>query len=110
MGFHIVKRENCPLGKKICFYLAAVVLALLLGAVLLIALGVNPVAYYSRADHLDHSDLQRTDGDLCPGSGHRGPDQSREHGPPGPQGERRSPPRSGHGQRDPGHRLRAGLL
>ena len=38
MGFHIVKRENCPLGKKICFYLAAVVLALLLGAVLLIAL------------------------------------------------------------------------
>ena len=48
MGFHIVKRENCPLGKKICFYLAAVVLALLLGAVLLIALGVNPVAYYSR--------------------------------------------------------------
>ena len=48
MGFHIVKRENCPLGKKICFYLAAVVLALLLGAVLLIALGVNPIAYYGR--------------------------------------------------------------
>ena len=45
MGFHIVKRENCPLAKKCCFYLAAVVLALLLGAVLLIALGVNPIAY-----------------------------------------------------------------
>ena len=48
MGFHIVKRENCPLWKKCCLYLAAVVLALLLGAVLLIALGVDPVAYYTR--------------------------------------------------------------
>ncbi len=34
--------------KKCCFYLAAVVIALLLGAVLLISLGVNPVAYYTR--------------------------------------------------------------
>ena len=48
MGFRIVKRENCPLWKKCCLYLAAVVLALLLGAVLLIALGVDPVAYYTR--------------------------------------------------------------
>lgn len=48
MGFHIVKRENCPLWKKCCFYLAAVILALGLGAVLLASLGVNPVAYYSR--------------------------------------------------------------
>ena len=48
MKFHIVKRENCPFWKKCCFYLAAVVLALLLGAVLLAAIGVNPVAYYSR--------------------------------------------------------------
>ena len=48
MGFHIVKRDNCPLWKKLCFYAAAVVLALGLGAALLIGLGVDPVAYYTR--------------------------------------------------------------
>ena len=48
MGFHIVTRENCPLWKKCCLYLAAVALALGLGAVLLTALGVNPIAYYTR--------------------------------------------------------------
>jgi len=48
MGVHIVKRDGCPLWKKCCFYLAAVVIALLLGAALLIALGVDPVAYYTR--------------------------------------------------------------
>ena len=48
MKFHIVKRENCPFWKKCCFYLAAVVLALLLGAVLLLGMGVDPLAYYTR--------------------------------------------------------------
>ena len=48
MGFHIVKRDNCPLWKKCCLYLGAVVVALLLGAVLLISLGVDPIAYYTR--------------------------------------------------------------
>jgi len=48
MKFHIVKRDNCSLWKKCGFYLAAVVLALLLGAALLTALGVNPAAYYTR--------------------------------------------------------------
>ena len=48
MGFHIVKRENCPLWKKCGLYLGAVVLALALGAALLLALGVDPVAYYTR--------------------------------------------------------------
>ena len=48
MGFHVVKRDHCPLWKKCCFYLGAVAVALLLGAVVLMALGVNPVAYYSR--------------------------------------------------------------
>ena len=48
MGIHIIKRDNCPLWKKCCFYLAAVVIALLLGAVLLIGIGVNPIAYYTR--------------------------------------------------------------
>jgi len=48
MGFHIVKRDNCPLWQKLCFYISAVVIALLLGAVLLISLGVDPIAYYTR--------------------------------------------------------------
>ena len=48
MKFHIVKRENCPLWKRCCFYLGAVVIALLMGAVLLSALGVDPIAYYTR--------------------------------------------------------------
>lgn len=48
MRFHIVKRDNCPLWKKCCFYVGAVVLALLLGAILLIVLGVDPIAYYTR--------------------------------------------------------------
>ena len=48
MKFHIVKRDNCPLWKKCGFYLAAVVLALVLGALLLSALGVDPIAYYTR--------------------------------------------------------------
>ena len=48
MGFHIVKRDNCPLWKKCCLYLGAVVIALLLGGVLLLAIGVDPVAYYTR--------------------------------------------------------------
>ena len=48
MGFHIVKRENCPLLHKCLLYVGAVVLALLLGAVLLLGLGVDPFAYYGR--------------------------------------------------------------
>ena len=35
MGFHIVKRENCPLWKQAIFYLIAIAAALLLGAVIL---------------------------------------------------------------------------
>ena len=48
MGFHIVKRENCPLWLKCALYLGAVVLALTMGGILLISLGVDPVAYYTR--------------------------------------------------------------
>ena len=48
VGIHIVKRDNCPLWKKCCLYLGAVVIALVLGAVLLLALGVDPIAYYTR--------------------------------------------------------------
>ena len=46
MGFHIVKRDNCPLWKRCCFYLLAVVVALLIGAVVLLSIGVNPFDYY----------------------------------------------------------------
>ena len=48
MGFHIVKRENCPLWLKCALYLGAVVLALTMGGILLISLGVDPIAYYTR--------------------------------------------------------------
>ena len=48
MGIHIVKRDNCPLWKRCCLYLGAVVIALVLGAVLLLSLGVDPIAYYTR--------------------------------------------------------------
>ena len=48
MGIHIVKRDNCPFWKKCCLYVGAVIIALLLGAVLLISLGVDPIAYYTR--------------------------------------------------------------
>ena len=48
MRFHIVKRDNCPLWKKCCFYLVAVLAALVLGAVILLSMGVDPIAYYTR--------------------------------------------------------------
>ena len=48
MNIHIVKRDNCPLWKKCALYFGAVVLALVLGGALLLALGVNPIAYYTR--------------------------------------------------------------
>ena len=48
MGFHVVKRDNCPLWKKCCLYLLAIVSALLIGAVVLIAIGVDPIDYYYR--------------------------------------------------------------
>ena len=48
MKFHIVKQEHCSLWKKCALYLGAVLLALMLGAVLLMALGVDPIAYYTR--------------------------------------------------------------
>ena len=48
MGFHIVKRENCPLWKKALFYVAAILAAMLIGGVILLSIGVDPVAYYTR--------------------------------------------------------------
>ena len=48
MGFHIVKRDNCPLWHKCLLYVGAVLAALLLGAVILMAIGVDPIDYYTR--------------------------------------------------------------
>ena len=48
MRFHIVKRERCPLGQRIAFYVGAVLIALILGAIVLMAIGVNPLDYYWR--------------------------------------------------------------
>ena len=48
MRFHIVKRDSCPFWKKLCLYLAAVAGALVLGGLLLLVMGVDPIAYYQR--------------------------------------------------------------
>ena len=43
MHFHIVKRDSCPFWKKLCLYLAAVAAALVLGGLLLLVMGVDPL-------------------------------------------------------------------
>ena len=48
MHIHIVKRDKLPLWKKCCFYLVAVVVALALGAILLLSIGANPIEYYTK--------------------------------------------------------------
>jgi len=48
MRFHVIKRDYCPLWKRLIFYGLAVVAALALGGALLMAMGVDPVAYYKR--------------------------------------------------------------
>lgn len=46
MGFHIVKRDNCPVWKRCLFYAVALAAALTLGGILLLAIDVNPFEYY----------------------------------------------------------------
>jgi len=48
VGFHIVKRDNCPLWKKAVLYVSAVLIALIIGAVILFAIGVDPFKYYAK--------------------------------------------------------------
>ncbi|MGI5962355.1 MAG: ABC transporter permease [Lawsonibacter sp.] len=48
MRFHVVKRDHCPLWKRLTLYLLAVLVALVLGGILLMAMGVDPIAYYKR--------------------------------------------------------------
>lgn len=46
MKIHIVKRDSLPVMKKIGLYVGAVLLALVLGGILLLAIGVDPISYY----------------------------------------------------------------
>ncbi len=46
MKFHIVKRDNCPLWNKALLYVSAIFIALIVGAAVLLAIGVNPIEYY----------------------------------------------------------------
>ena len=46
--YHIVKRNAIPTGRRMLYYLIAIAAALLLGAVLLLVLGVNPLSYYAK--------------------------------------------------------------
>lgn len=46
--YHIVKREGVTLRRKALFYLAAIFAALLFGALLLLAFGVNPLDFYGK--------------------------------------------------------------
>ena len=48
MGLRIVKRSACPLWKKILFYAVAILVALAIGAVVLMAIDVDPIEYYFR--------------------------------------------------------------
>jgi simple sugar transport system permease protein len=48
MRLHVIKRDSCPLWKRLGLYLLAVLAALAVGALLLLMLDVNPVEYYTK--------------------------------------------------------------
>ena len=48
MGIHIVKRDTCSLTRRILLYVGAVFAALVIGAVVLLSIGVDPIDYYYR--------------------------------------------------------------
>ena len=48
MRFHIVKRHACLWWQKALLYVGAILAALTLGGLLLLAMGVDPLAYYGR--------------------------------------------------------------
>ncbi|MDD6160626.1 MAG: ABC transporter permease [Oscillospiraceae bacterium] len=48
MHLHVIKRDSCPGWKKALLYVGAVLAALVLGGILLLALGVDPLKYYGR--------------------------------------------------------------
>ncbi len=46
MRFNIVKRDKCPLWQRCLLYIGAVLCALLIGALILLSIGVDPYEYY----------------------------------------------------------------
>lgn len=46
MKFHIVKRESCPIWKRVLLYLSAILIALAFGAIILFSIEVDPFEYY----------------------------------------------------------------
>ena len=48
MRIHVVKREGWPLWKKALAYAIALIVALLIGALILLAIDVDPIDYYYR--------------------------------------------------------------
>lgn len=53
MRLQVVKRDNCPFWKRCLLYVGAVAAALLVGALVLLAIGVNPIKYYYQMFTLD---------------------------------------------------------
>ena len=47
-NYHLIKRENVPVKTKILYYVASIVAALTLGALILLTFGVNPLSYYGK--------------------------------------------------------------
>ena len=58
MRFHVVKRDGCPLWKKLGLYVLAVLAALILGGVVLLALGVDPPGLLQPHVHHGHGGQQ----------------------------------------------------
>ncbi len=53
LPFRVVKRTGCPIWMKCCFYLGAIIFALLVGALVLWLRGVNPFEYYYQMVTMD---------------------------------------------------------
>ena len=46
--YHLVRRADAKLGRTIAFYAVGILVSLLIGAVILLALGINPLDYYGK--------------------------------------------------------------
>ena len=53
MKLQVVKRDNFPIWKRCLLYLGAVAAALAIGAIVLLAIGVNPIKYYYQMFTMD---------------------------------------------------------
>ena len=46
--YHLVRRADSRIGRTIAFYAVGILVSLLIGAVILFALGINPLDYYGK--------------------------------------------------------------